>query len=74
MKVKEYIVMDECLERGVSVGWMRAFKHLDMPDELWEFLEKNEHHIKDAIVQCVSNDIYEHFDFDSDINYIRETE
>ena len=31
MRAKEYRLMEECIERGVSAGWYRAHKHTDTP-------------------------------------------
>jgi len=55
MKVREYIVMAECIERGVEYGYTRAYKHDDNPSE--EF-------IKETIAQAVQNEICEYFIFD----------
>lgn len=55
MKVREYIVMAECIERGVEYGYARAHKHDDNPSE---------EVIKEAIAQAVQNEICEYFIFD----------
>ena len=55
MKVREYIVMAECIERGVEYGYARAYKHDDNPSE---------EVIKEAIAQAVQNEICEYFIFD----------
>lgn len=31
MKVREYTLLSECVERGVQVGWTRAHKHTNTP-------------------------------------------
>lgn len=31
MKPREYIILHECVESGVSIGWARAHKHHDSP-------------------------------------------
>ncbi len=55
MKVREYIVMAECIERGVDLGYHRAYKHVDSPSE---------DAIKEAIALAVQNEICEYFIFD----------
>jgi len=55
MKVREYIVMAECIERGVDLGYHRAHKHDDNPSE---------DTIKEAIALAVQNEICEYFIFD----------
>lgn len=33
MRVREYILMRECVEHGIAAGWTRAHKHTDTPDD-----------------------------------------
>lgn len=55
MKAKEYTVLCEAIERGVSYGYMRAYKHNDNPS--------NED-VKIAIQNAVLTEICEWFDFE----------
>jgi hypothetical protein len=57
MRVKEYRVLEECIERGIEFGWRRAHKHTDTPDP--------------ATIQCdihhaVMNEMSDFFDFADD--------
>lgn len=45
-------LLDEAIDVGVTVGWSRAHKHSDSPDD---------ETIRDAIRQAVLNEIYERF-------------
>jgi hypothetical protein len=64
MKANEYIVLSECVERGVDYGWMRALKHLDMPKEVMNWLDQHETIIKGNIDTAVTSKICEYFNFD----------
>ena len=33
MKISEFVVMERAIEEGVRLGWRRAHKHVDDPDE-----------------------------------------
>lgn len=54
MKVNEYKVLTEAIERGISYGWNRAYKHTDNPTA-----DAIKTQIEDAIMQ----EICEYFDF-----------
>lgn len=55
MKAREYPLMLDCIERGVSLGLQRSRKHTDTPsDEL----------IRATIQEAVMNEICEYWDFD----------
>ena len=55
MKVKEYTVLSDCVERGVQLGMNRAYKRTDFPtnDQLMS-----------AMFDAVLSEICEYFDFD----------
>ena len=55
MKVKEYTVLSDCVERGVQLGMNRAYKHTDFPtnDQLMS-----------TMFDAVLSEICEYFDFD----------
>ena len=54
MQVKEYTVLTDCVERGVSYGMTRAYKHTDTPTT---------EYIKNQIVDAVLLEISEYFNF-----------
>ena len=54
MQVKEYIVLTDCVERGVAYGMNRAYKHSDTPTP---------EYIKQQIVDAVLLEISEYFNF-----------
>lgn len=54
MKANEYLVMSECVEKGINIGYARAFKHNDKPEE---------DYIKECILDAVTNQICEYFKF-----------
>lgn len=56
MKVKEYSLVEMCVENGVEYGYSRAFKHSDEPTE---------RSIKDEIIRAVMNEMSEWFEFDN---------
>ena len=56
MKVKEYNVVEKCIENGVEFGYNRAFKHTDTPDA-----DK----IKNEIVSAILHEMCEWFEFDN---------
>ncbi len=55
LKVDVYKVLRDCVERGVSFGHNRAYKHSDQPGEAT---------IKQAIQDAVMEEISEFFKFD----------
>jgi len=55
MRVKSYMVIDDCIERGVNIGYARAFKHTDTPTE---------DEIKASIVGHIQSELDEYFDYD----------
>ena len=54
MMVKEYTLLMECIEDGISTGYRRAFKHTEEPGE---------EYIKEKIFEAVQNEICEYFEF-----------
>lgn len=58
MKPNEYLVLSECVEDGVALGYTRAHKHTDTPTE---------QQIKEAIEQAVMTEICQYFIFE-DLN------
>ena len=57
MKVKSRVILEDCIERGIKLGWNRAHKHLENP---------NENVIFDHLHQSIMEDIYEYFSFDDE--------
>lgn len=58
MKIKsEYAILAECVERGVEIGYARAFKHADNPDPLL---------LRQAIYGSVLSEVSEYFSFDDE--------
>ena len=55
MRPNEYVLMERCVEEGINLGWNRAHKHTDTPDE---------HQIKDAIHNAIMLHISENWIFD----------
>ena len=55
MKAKEYNLIAQCVETGVMLGWNRAYKHTDQPED---------HHVREQIERAVLNEICElvHFE------------
>lgn len=64
MRANEYLILSECVENGVSRGWHLAFKHLDMPSSVRNWLDKHENIIKNEIDTAVTGQICEYFKFD----------
>jgi hypothetical protein len=54
MRVKEYTVLTDCVERGVAFGMSRAYKHSDTPST---------EYINQQITDAVLSEICEYFDF-----------
>lgn len=59
IRVRVYPVLEDAVERGVSYGYHRAFKHTDKPDE---------EAIKESICQQVMNELCEALIFDDEEN------
>ena len=57
MKVKVERVIEDCLATGINLGWNRAHKHDETPSEGV---------IKDAIHDCIMEQLYEYFSFDDE--------
>ena len=57
MKPREYQLMRECVERGVSYGLHRAKKHTDEPTE---------EQTREAVIDAVLAAIAEYWTFDDD--------
>jgi hypothetical protein len=55
MRVRTYHVLSRAVEEGVELGWRRAHKHTDSPDE---------GAVRESIVNSVLGEISEWFDFD----------
>jgi hypothetical protein len=58
MKVKEYTVLTDCVERGVAFGMSRAYKHSDTPT-----LDYIKRQIEDAVLV----EICEYFNFNDEV-------
>ena len=58
MRVKEYTVLTDCVERGVAFGMARAYKHSDTPTP---------DYIKQQIEDAVMLEIGEYFNFDDEV-------
>jgi hypothetical protein len=54
MRIDEYKVLSECVEKGIDYGYMRAHKYTDLPTDQG---------IKDAIHDAVMNEVCEYFHF-----------
>lgn len=54
IKANLWRIMEECVERGVELGWNRAHKHTDTPD-MSQILEKQ--------MDAVMSEIAEYFKF-----------
>ena len=57
MKVKEYTVLVDCIERGIEYGMNRAFKHSETPTRAY---------IGEQIADAVLLEISEYFTFDNE--------
>jgi hypothetical protein len=57
MKVKEYTVLMDCVERGITMGISRSHKYSDNPSD---------EEIKSVLIDAVLLEICEYFDFDKD--------
>lgn len=63
MRPNEYLVLSECVEDGINLGYTRAHKHTDTPTE---------QQIKEAIEQSVMTEICQYFYFE-DLNNANNT-
>ena len=59
MKVKEYNVLMDCVERGITMGINRSHKYSDNPSE---------EEIKSSLTDAVLLEICEYFDFDTGVS------
>ena len=59
MKPKFEPVLEMCIRNGIELGYNRAHKHHDNPDESLIFRE---------IEIAINNEIYEWFNFEEDSN------
>lgn len=59
MKPKFHRVLEQCIETGIRLGWNRAHKHNDTPDE---------ETIVNEIMIGIEHEIYEWFDFEEIVN------
>lgn len=57
IKINTYLVIQDCIEKGVNYGWMRAYKHSDNPDE---------EYVKHQLQEAILNTICEYFKFDNE--------
>jgi hypothetical protein len=58
MRVKEYSVLVDCVERGITHGMNRAYKHSDTPARAY---------IEEQIADAVLLEINEYFTFDDEV-------
>lgn len=59
MKVREYVLLRECVEKGVQRGLHRAYKHSENPDH---------DQVCAQIENCVMAEIIEYFIFPDEEN------
>jgi hypothetical protein len=59
MRVREYTLLERCVENGIATGYAKAFKHSDNPGE---------DAIKFSILHAVMLEIAEWFEFDEPTN------
>ena len=57
MRAKEYNLMAKCIEDGIVIGYKRAFKHSENP---------NEDFVRESIYTEVLREICENFYFDNE--------
>ena len=57
MKAKEYVILSECVELGVELGFSRANKYKDGPNY--------EINLISIVIEAVMRSITEYFDFDN---------
>lgn len=55
MKARDYVVLQDCVETGVAIGWSRAHKHNDNPTP---------DQIQASIEMCVLTTINDYFTFE----------
>lgn len=56
MKPKFNLVLEQCIETGLTLGYNRAFKHTDNPDE---------HVIRSKQYDAIMEEIYQWFDMEN---------
>jgi hypothetical protein len=54
MTPKFHLVLEQCIEVGITRGYNRAYKHNENPTP---------EHVQDCIHQCIMGELYEWFDF-----------
>lgn len=61
MKIRsEYTILAECIERGIELGYNRAYKYADNPSPTT---------FKNAIYDAVTTEISEYFTFDNEESF-----
>lgn len=58
MKANEYKVLEDCVERGITAGYNKAFKHTEEPSQ---------QDIENAISHYVLLEICEYFEFNDNL-------
>ena len=48
MKAKTRVILEEAIDEGIRVGYRRAFKHTDNPDEHWVM-----ENVRNEIMNCI---------------------
>lgn len=56
MKIKETVIIEDLVKRGINFGWASAFKHIENPSFIF---------IKDEILRSVLSCISEYFIFET---------
>jgi hypothetical protein len=64
MKANEYLVLSDCVEKGVHRGWAITLDNLDIPDSVKIWLDKHGNTIKNFIDVAVIDEIDEYFTFE----------
>jgi hypothetical protein len=59
MKAKTRVVLEQAIDEGIRIGYRRALKHQENPDESW---------VIESIVNEVMNCIDLYFDFEKNSN------
>lgn len=58
MKPNYRLILEDCVEAGVKLGWRRAHKHVENPSE---------DEVQFEIENCIMGQIYEYFTFDDEV-------
>ena len=58
MRVRTSIVLEDCIDKGIELGWNRAYKHVDNPSP---------DDIKFHIERSISESVSEYFNFDDEL-------